>query len=337
MKKLIFSLLLIILSFIAFYMWATSGELSSNKELYAIYKSQDSTGIQKDTLSIMTFNIGYLSGMTNNKAIERTKDLFDTNAESLLEILTEETIDILAIQEIDFGSSRSFNIDQLDLIQKKANFNYGAKAINWDKRYVPYPYWPPHLQFGKIQSGQAIASKFSILNNHVVILNKPIDQPFYYNDFYLDRLIQTSTLSVNGKELTVMNVHLEAFSEKTRAIHIQQVFERFKKLATQGPTILLGDFNESVFPMATSGMLPFYEDAKFDSAISMERLKENKSTHYTYSAETPKAKIDYIFYSSDYIEMLEAKTIRLTKLLSDHLPVMMRFQFKTVNENLSIR
>lgn len=337
MKKLAISLVIIIISFISFYVWATSGEFNSDEERYFIYSDNNSNYIEKDTFSIMTFNIGYLSGMTNNKAIERTQELFDNNEESLIELLNKESVDILAMQEIDFSSSRSFEIDQFKSILNEGEFNHGAKALNWDKHYVPFPNWPLHLQFGKIQSGQALVSRFPILNNDVEILVKPIDQPFYYNDFYLDRLIQTTKLSLNGKELTIMNIHLEAFSEKTRALHLEQVFKRFKEAAAQGPSILLGDFNESVFPLESSLMSPFYNQSNFGEAISLNRLSENAKEHFTYSAESPKVKIDYIFYSSNFIEMLQAKTISETKLLSDHLPVMMRFRLKEVNENLSVR
>ncbi|MFO7744012.1 MAG: endonuclease/exonuclease/phosphatase family protein [Psychroflexus sp.] len=337
MKKIGLSLIVILVGFLGFYVWATSGELSSTEDRYVIYNNTDSVEIEKDTLSIMTFNIGYLSGMTNNKAVERTEKLFNDNAKSLLDLLENESVDILAMQEIDFASSRSFDIDQLELIQREGKFSFGAKAINWDKHYVPFPYWPLPLQYGKIQSGQAIASKFKILTNAIDILEKPIDQPFYYNDFYLDRLIQTSKILVNGRELTVMNIHLEAFSEETRALHLKVVFEKFKKLVSQGPTILLGDFNESLQPLETSLMHPFYKDPNFGHAISIDELSNFGDEHFTFSAEMPKVKIDYIFYSSEFIELLEAKTIRKTKLLSDHLAVMMRFQFKEVNENLSVR
>ncbi|MBZ9778288.1 endonuclease/exonuclease/phosphatase family protein [Psychroflexus sp. CAK8W] len=337
MKKLSYSLIIIVISFLGFYVWATSGEYSSNEERYVIYDYQNTIEAEKDIFSIMTFNIGYLSGMTNNKAVERSKNMFDTHANYLLDLLDKESVDILALQEIDFASSRSFEIDQLELIQNQGNFNYGAKAINWDKNYVPFPYWPISLQYGKIQSGQAIASQFKILTNDIDILQKPIDQPFYYNDFYLDRLIQTSKISLNGRELTVMNIHLEAFSEKTRAVHLDIVFDEFKKLASQGPTILLGDFNEPLHPLASSLMSPFYKEPNFGHTISTDQLSNFKEEHYTFSAEDPDRKIDYIFFSKEFIQIVDSKTITKTHLLSDHLAVMMRFKFRNVNKNLSLR
>lgn len=330
MKKLILSLVFILSIIVGLYLWSTSSEFKFDEERHVIYNNSNSNYTDKDTISIMTFNIGYLSGMTNNRPLERTKELFDTNAETLIQLLKTESVDIVAIQEIDFGSSRSFDVDQLGFILKNGNFDFGAKALNWNKRYVPFPFWPPNLQFGKVLSGQAVASKFPVSENNIEVLDKPIDQPFYYNDFYLDRLIQTTIITIGKNQLTVMNVHLEAFSDKTRAIHIAKVLKEFIQLASQGPTILLGDFNEPELPYETSLMKPFYENANFGHAISVPAQLNSGDKDFTFSAENPRIKIDYIFYSSNFIEMIEAKTITDTKLLSDHLPVLMTFQFKNV-------
>ena len=321
-------LVLICVVVIGMYFWATSSALDPLEKPNSIYKISTGAEEQGDTLSIMTFNIGYLSGMTNNKSVERTSSLFDTHAAALLQCLKSSAVDILAMQEIDFASSRSYDVDQLDLIARQGGFNYAAKALNWDKRYVPFPYWPFKHHFGKVQSGQAIVSKFKIHNHTIDTLPKPLDQPFYYNDFYLDRLVQTSVIYVNKKPLTVMNVHLEAFSRKTRSIQLRYVFEKFRTSAITSPTILLGDFNEPFFPQEHSYMSPFYNSSIIGQAISPQELQVYPEKHFTYSAETPKAKIDYIFYSKAHIEMVSAETLRTTQLLSDHLPVLMKFRLK---------
>lgn len=321
-------LVLVCVVVIGLYFWATSSALDPLEKPNSIYQISSSVEEQDDTLSIMTFNIGYLSGMTNNKPVERTSSLFDTNAAALLQCLKTSAVDILAMQEIDFASARSYDVDQLDLIAKQGGFNYAAKALNWDKRYVPFPYWPFKHHFGKVKSGQAIVSKFKIHKHTIDILPKPLDQPFYYNDFYLDRLVQTIVIHVNKKPLTVMNVHLEAFSKKTRSIQLRYVFEKFKRSAITTPTILLGDFNEPFFPEENSYMSLFYNSPIIGQAISPQELQSFPEKHFTYSAETPKAKIDYIFYSKAHIEMFSAETITATQLLSDHLPVLMRFKLK---------
>ena len=332
MKKLLISFLSLLIILVSIFFWASSGTLKHD-QLYAITKTADNKIISKDTISIMTYNIGYLSGLTNNKPLERKESLFDKNADAIIDLLKKYKVDILAIQEIDFDSDRSFNINQLDFIKSGMNYNFTSKAVNWDKRYVPFPYWPPKYHFGKIVSGQAIASRFPILSNDIEILSKPVDQDFYYNAFYLDRLIQMDTLSINGQPVLLMNVHLEAFSTKTRALHIQKVFKLFTNAIKNGPVLLVGDFNESTLSGNQSMMRPFYEHPGIGRAIHLDTLKQNINKHFTYSSERPDKKIDYIFYAKNYIEAIESMTITKTENLSDHLPVLMRFKLKSLSSN----
>ena len=74
--------------FVIFYFWASSASLQES-EYHTINRfSPNLTFDKTDTISIMSYNIGYLSGMTNNLPIERTKEIFDDSykiAKSLLE------------------------------------------------------------------------------------------------------------------------------------------------------------------------------------------------------------------------------------------------------------
>ena len=332
MKKVLISFLSLLVILVFIFFWASSGALKRD-QLYTITKPIDNKIISKDTISLMTYNIGYLSGMTNNKPLDRSQGLFDKNVGAIIDLLKKYKVDILAIQEIDFDSDRSFNIDQLDLIKNRMNYNFSSKAVNWDKKYVPFPYWPPKYHFGKIVSGQVIASRFPIVSNDIEILSKPINQDFLYKAFYLDRLIQLDTLSINGQPVLLMNVHLEAFSKKTRTLHIQKVFKLFTNAIKDGPVLLVGDFNESILSKNQSMMRPFYEHPNIGSAIPLDTLKQNINKHFTYSSEKPIQKIDYIFYAKNYIEAIETMTITKTKNLSDHLPVLLRFKLKSLRSN----
>jgi hypothetical protein len=72
----------------------------------------------------------------------------------------------------------------------------GAIAINWDKRYVPFPYWPITQQFGRTLSGQSILSRFPIQNHERHVLDRVAGNNWIYNAFYLDRLAQVAEIVV---------------------------------------------------------------------------------------------------------------------------------------------
>ena len=161
---------LLALLFIVFFIWASSSMVSVNK--YTGYLKQNSANDQvlTDTFTVITYNIGYLSGMTNNLPVERSKNLFTENMLALQRFLDKREADIVLFQEIDFESKRSFGVNQFEEIAGGIGFSQGVYAVNWDKQYVPFPYWPISAHFGEILSGQAVIANSKLLSNDRVVL-----------------------------------------------------------------------------------------------------------------------------------------------------------------------
>jgi len=331
MKKGLLSFLIVFVAFITgFFFWGSSSTLDNDQysgifEHGLRYQDQGT-----DTFTMVTYNIGYLSGMTNNKAVDRTKKMYDDNLSHAVSLFKSLNPDFIAFQEIDFDADRSYNVNQMSELSNEIPFDYSAKAVNWDKRYVPFPYWPISQQFGKVISCQAVLSQFKILENNIKTLVKPEGNPFYYNAFYLDRLAQISTIQVNNKELVIINVHLEAFHPETRNIQIKTVLNLFDEYAKDHPVILCGDFN-STPPGATN---PWQSDQVIETilnhtgiamAIDMDTNFANESIFYTFNSETPDRRIDYFLYNPNKISVLEARVVTVAEQISDHLPVWMKF------------
>ncbi|MCP5109020.1 MAG: endonuclease/exonuclease/phosphatase, partial [bacterium] len=184
----------------------------------------------RQTFTVMTYNIGYLSGMTNNRPIKTRKKLFEKNMATFLQLLEKNQPEFIAFQEIDFQSNRSYYVDQFQTILKKGGYKYGAKAVNWDKRYVPFPFGPPSVHFGKTVAGQAVLSRWPILEAKRILLQQPGNNPFFYNTFYLDRLVQMVKIKAAGTEFIILNVHLEAFHQKTREKQAQRVIDIYRSV-----------------------------------------------------------------------------------------------------------
>jgi len=94
-------------SVVIFFFWGSSSNLESS--LYAKV-SKYNASVKKDVdsiYSIVTYNVGYLSGMTNNSTLEKPESLFVNNMTALKSNLRAVNPDIIAFQEIDFESERS--------------------------------------------------------------------------------------------------------------------------------------------------------------------------------------------------------------------------------------
>ncbi len=333
MLSLLVLLTVMLLALTIFYFWASSATLPETKYSQLIFIPSASPPENSPVFTVLTYNIGYLSGMTNNLPVQPDPSLYKKNAAIFIQQLKTHPPDFFAVQEIDYFSRRSYYIDQLFLFMKEAAYPYAAKAINWDKRYVPFPYWPPAVQFGRILAGQAVVSKYPILSAARIVLPKPKNSPFYYNAFYLDRLVQVVKIKIQTRILVLLNVHLEAFDLETRQIQADQVLNIYRSYQNDFPVLLIGDFN--ALPPDALQKKNFSDEPQTDySTDTTIQLFLNEpglksalplSSPFTFPSDVPTRKLDYIFYNGEKITCLGAEVIHISS--SDHLPFAMRFTF----------
>ena len=307
---------------IGFYLWASSPNLSPSEYARIFNSGANDTGANRNEFRILTYNIGYLSGMTNNLPIEKPRSLFENNMDLVQDNLRRIDPDFVALQEIDYDSDRSFNVDQHEVLGQ-LGYPHSAKTINWDKRYVPFPYYPFSMHFGKIVSGQSVLSKFPILEQERIELQRNQDNPFYYDSFYLDRLAQVVQVRINGHKLVLINVHLEAFDQATRRNQFEKLRTIYAKYCNEVPTIMLGDFNSD----------PRYEDA---GIAILQELVQTESAAFspgdfenTYDSREPTERLDYIFFNTNFISQVDAEIVEEFGEASDHLPVLLTFKFNS--------
>ena len=284
----------------------------------------------------MSYNLGYLSGLANNTATKPNRAFFEANQAKAIAALQSVSPDIVAFQEIDFGASRSYNVNQAKAIAQALGLGSGAIAINWDKNYLPFPYWPPSAHFGKILSGQAVLSRFPIEKNSRTVLQKVAGNNFIYNAFYLDRVAQVSEIAVAGKTLVMMNIHLEAFDEETRVAQTRFVRSLAEEYAQNNPVILVGDFNSALnrdtFITASGenlGETQFsIKEMSASKSFTSTVIQSEWSNRVTFPSDSPEYKLDYIFYTPSTLEVTDAQVISAAGEASDHLPLLATFQFK---------
>jgi endonuclease/exonuclease/phosphatase family metal-dependent hydrolase len=320
-------LLLFVVLFISVFllvMYLSSGNVSESH--FEVIDYSEPVAISDSTFKVMTYNIGYLSGMTNNRSIQREKELFKEHLLQAKKLMQKANASIVGFQEIDFGANRSFNVNQLDSLALAGSYVSGYKSINWDKKYVPFPYWPPSNHFGQMLSGQAILSKYPIENNQTFLLNPNLSKPAYYRAFYLDRLLQVTEITFLETQVKIMNVHLEAFDRNTRLRQMEVVKREYEKYASQQPVILMGDFN-SLIPELSDELdaINLLMQAKWiASALPFDQEFRNR----TFPSDHPERMIDYIFYNENFLKCSNAKVLKEAGQVSDHLPVYAEFKLR---------
>ena len=320
LKNLVVAILSVGFLFVIFFFWASAPTLPF-ESYESVGKLENAMAPQNDsTFSIVTYNIGYLSGMTNNTTAEKPKSLFDGNLELVKSQVKKVNPDIIALQEIDYKANRSHFVNQeTELVN--LGYPFYATAINWDERYLPFPYWPPKMHFGKVISGQSIVSKYPLKDHKREVLQRVVDAPFYRDAFYLERLAQVAKVTLNGRDVVIINVHLEAFDKPTRMNQFKEIEAICQTYKDRFPVLLLGDFN-SKYRDESSGIQSLLNNAELGCAAIDTTIGN------TYNSKDPHKRIDYIFYTKHSIEELEGRVLHEFGEASDHLPVHMKFRLK---------
>lgn len=339
MKMVGWVFLSIVVAFILFAAWASYPWSLGEKVLRPeIANVEPDEIVDEDehpsVIKVLTFNIGYLYGRgSEGPGYEfREKDFYDKTIDKLALEIKSWDADIVCLQEVDFDAARSGSFNQAEYIAKKAGFPYVAEASSWTANYIPFPYWPLKNNFGRINSGGAILSKYPLSDHEVILLDKPETNPWWYNLFYLHRYFQKVTVNIADKKFKIINLHLEAFQIKTREKEVHKLLEIVKN---ENFDFIAGDFN--TLPKSALKKNKFYNDDNYEGdksysimlksglseVIPDEIYAKEENLYFTFPAWAPDRRLDYIWYKND-LKLMKAEV--LSSAISDHLPLRASFQ-----------
>ena len=86
-------LILLIIAFVIFFFWASSATLNESEYTKLVEDDSIEVPLNDAVFSIVTYNIGYLSGMTNNLPVAKPKKLFDDNLATVLADTASEPLE----------------------------------------------------------------------------------------------------------------------------------------------------------------------------------------------------------------------------------------------------
>ena len=193
-------------------------------------------------MKILTWNIsyGYGLGSEGSSAAHpyepKDRSHFESALRSIAGIIQIIDPDIALLQEVDFGSHRSHNQNQLEILAGSTSLLHHRPIVSWNVPYLPYPGLNPLHHFGKTVSGGGILSKKPIRVIQEDLLPQPREYNPLYRMLYLHRYFQI----VETFDLKICNLHLEAFSSDNRELHLTRLRDR---LIDCDIDIAGGDFN----------------------------------------------------------------------------------------------
>jgi endonuclease/exonuclease/phosphatase family metal-dependent hydrolase len=308
-------------------------------------------------LKVMSYNIKFGGGRIDmffdchGDRVIMTENEVMTHMEALAKFINEVDPDIIFLQEVDIDSKRSAHIDQLQYLLDHTNLNYGVYASQWKADYVPSggKKW-----IGKVNSGNAIVSKYPLKDAKRIALPLIGEQSALTQYFYLKRNVMITSLEAQNKEVFLLNTHTSAYShDGTKKRQLDIILAEAKKLSDAGHPIIMGgdfntlpphtvnrgdfddskcegEFNGDVYEGEESWMDGFFEAYK--PAVELEKYKADNAPYYSFTSLKTGSwnrKLDYLFTTEAFSEghVIQEGTMSM----SDHAPVMVTFSFKELD------
>ena len=361
---IISGLLCIVIIYVA-YVFISYNRIEDKLDIEVVGTAANSE-VKLDTeYNAMTYNIGFgaytpdftffMDGGTQSWAASKESVIDCTNGD--IALLKEHKVDFPIIQEVDFDSTRSYHVDQVQMIRDAFEGYSSTKAVNFHSAFLFYPFTQPH---GSSNSSLLTLSNYRIqssLRRSLPIstsVSKLVD---------LDRCYCINRIDVeNGKQLVIINVHLSAYGTNgdLQSQQLSMLFGDMQEEYDKGNYVICaGDFNHDFLGDSKDIFNDTYEEQSWAAAFPDELIPAHfsKVTDYASGATTPSCRncdVPYTakhdtpydpdtdgpydekcftvildgFIVSDNVEPTYVDVINNEFTYSDHNPVEMKFKLK---------
>ncbi len=346
----VFGAIVLVVGGYVVYVVASYSRIEDNQTLAP--ENVNDTAVTTETeYTVVTQNLGFgaytadytffMDGGKESRA--RSSDSVKSCIASGAETVKSLNPDFVFFQEVDTGSTRSYNIDERDIVKEYFDGFSSVFAVNYHSAYLFYPILEPH---GASNSGMLTFSKSAITSS----LRRSLPISTGFSKFLdLDRCYSVSRVAVdNGKELVLINVHLSAYggSDEIRSAQMNMVLGEIQTEYDKGNYCVVGgDFNHD-FTGDSTQKLNGGEEVDFGWAMPFpaEMLESYpavvRATEYSNGLKPTCRNCDVPYEEGNFTIIVDgfltSKNVEITYLdnvvtgftYSDHNPVVMKFKLK---------
>jgi len=224
----------------------------------------------------------------------------------IVQILEHHEADVVLLQEVDVGVPRSRRLDLAKEVARSAEYPYYETGLN--------------VKLHEGMYGNATLSKHPILKSHNIDLTVGPRKA----RGCLHTTIQLKDGNGSIQNVDLFNLHLGlAAQERVRQVGILIQSPEYTSLAPDYPCLIAGDFNDWRTLLG-----PIFTDVlNFNCATNHSKGYHNP--YLTYPSFSPTGGLDKIFYRGPLqLQKRRRCWMKITKMASDHLPVIAEFEFQ---------
>ena len=295
---------------------------------------------------IMSYNIGFGAYRKDYSFfMDGGKSSWAKDEESVVaavcgmgEIINNVNPDFILLQEVDLDGTRSYHVNQLELINQFIKGYYYTYAQDYDSPFLFFPPWEPH---GANEAGIVTYSRNKITD--AMRRSLPISESFS-KLVDLDRCYSISRIPMeNGKALCIYNIHMSAYgsSDEIRQGQLSMLYEDMEADYQKGNYVICGgDFNHNLKDGADENApewaYPFpKESLPKGFRMAIDGAKDEDITHNSCrSAQEPYQEGSTYTVTLDGFIVSDNVTVNYYANMdwgyefSDHDPVVMQFRLE---------
>jgi endonuclease/exonuclease/phosphatase family metal-dependent hydrolase len=279
-------------------------------------------------LVVLSYNMAY--GLGDPRQPRRPVDpatVYD-RLDAVIETLAASGADVALLQEVDFASRRTYDIDQLQYIAAALGWGFVARVITWECRYLPSPFWAPQHHAGRLRAGQGVISRYPLVQNMRQRLSQSLAQPLLSPLFSPYRTVQMVDMQCGDRTVRFLNVHLEPRDTVTRQRQAQELVAFVRQVATPN-CVLMGALHSVASEITARPDGPGVSQDRTLEIITSglrDRLRLVTEMH-------PPSAPEPLYYGRDPalvgpgLQTVETQVVMPDEPVSDHLPLLVRLRW----------
>ena len=304
-----------------------------------------------DTVKVLAWNIGYgalgdnadffMDGGTHVQTADASR--VKKNLEDITAFIQKEEADLILAQETDLNSDRSHHVNELEVLSGAMTGYTSLFAYNYKPLYVPFPL-PP---LGHVESGLVTLSAYPVAEAERVQLPCPFSWPIRLANLKRCLLVSRIPLEGSGKELVLVNLHLEAYDDGSgKAAQTAAVAQLLREEAEKGNYVIAGgDFNQLFSNVETGWEVKegLWAPGRIDvdafgsqlHCMMDARVPTCRSLDQPYAGADQESFQYYLidgFIVSDNLEVENLETVSLGFTASDHNPVRLTARLREMTD-----
>jgi endonuclease/exonuclease/phosphatase family metal-dependent hydrolase len=282
-----------------------------------------------NTLRILSVNLNYTSGssyldLEAGKVFPVDSTMVRARLDLLADFVKEQRIDVLLLQEVDFGSRFAGNVKQAEYLAHKLRYGYIARSRVWKHPYLPYPNPLEEPMLGPVDVGVAVVSRVKLAWNRRFALPPVAPGNWWQTTFAPQFCVQEVEISVGNSPLKLFNVLLTSGNILERERQARQL-AGIAIRESNGNSILAGTFHASPADVRIAQQKKRVDQTlalvrhnmNFELPVTDREILDSPNIYSTFTVDGTPVMADYIF-SEKGVRIAKTELMKMPPDITPH-------------------